>query len=95
MLVPKYGVYVTHVTVEGKKRKFYGITNVGVRPTVGGTSLFAETNIFDFSGDLYGKTVKVEFLKFIREERHFENIDSLKEQVLLDITAAKNFISEI
>ena len=95
MLVPSYGVYVSRITVEGKKNKFFGITNVGVRPTVGGTSLFAETNIFDFSGDLYGKTVKVEFLKFIREERHFENIDSLKKQVLLDIATAKEYILNI
>ena len=95
MLVPKYGVYVTRVTIEGEQKKFFGITNVGVRPTVGGTSLFAETNIFEFSGDLYGRTVKVEFLSFIREERHFDNIDALKEQVLLDIEQAKKYTERI
>lgn len=95
MLIPKYGVYVTRVTVESKRRKYYGITNVGVRPTVGGTSLFAETNIFDFSDDLYGRYVKVEFLHFIRAERKFDGIDALTEQVNKDIAAAKEYINSL
>ncbi len=95
MLIPKYGVYVSRVTVEGKRKKYYGITNVGIRPTVGGTSLFAETNIFDFSDDLYGRYVKVEFLHFIREERKFDGIEALTEQVNKDISAAKEYIESL
>ena len=95
MLIPSYGVYVTRVTIEGHTKKRYGITNVGVRPTVGGNAVFAETNIFDFSGDLYGRWVKVEFLHFIREERKFDNIDSLTAQVDKDITTAKDFIKTL
>ena len=95
MLIPRYGVYVSRVTVEGKRKKYYGITNVGIRPTVGGTSLFAETNIFDFSDDLYGRYVKVEFLHFIREERKFAGIEALTEQVNKDIAEAKKYIENI
>lgn len=92
MLIPAYGVYVTRVTIEGKRKSYYGITNVGVRPTVGGDSVFAETNIFDFSGDLYGRWVKVDFLHFIRWEQKFDGIEELKLQVNQDITEAKAYI---
>ena len=93
-LIPRYGVYATRVTVEGKRKTYYGITNVGVRPTVGGKALFAETNIFDFSGDLYGRWVKVEFLHFIRDEKKFDSIEALTAQVNEDILAAKEYISK-
>lgn len=94
-LVPKHGVYVTRITVDSEKRSFFGITNVGTRPTVGGTSLFAETNIFDFSGDLYGKTVKVEFLNFLREERKFPTLTLLTEQIEKDVLTAKEYIKSL
>lgn len=93
MLIPMYGVYVTRVTVEGLRKKYYGITNVGIRPTVGGNTVFAETNIFDFSGDLYGRWVKVEYLHFIRAEKKFDGIDTLAKQVNEDICAAKEYIA--
>ena len=92
MLVPKYGVYVSQVTIANRRKKYFGITNVGIRPTVGGTALFAETNIFDFSDDLYGSSVKIEFLSFIREEKNFESIDALSVQVNEDIKKAKEYI---
>ena len=91
-LIPRHGVYVTKITV-GKKVMF-GITNVGVRPTVSDHTLCAESHIFDFEGDLYGKTVRVEFLKYLRPETEFPSIEALTEQVKLDIADAKNFISE-
>ena len=89
-LVLKNGVYVSRVLFDGKKK--YGITNVGSRPTVDGNSLCAETHIFDFKGDLYGKTVKVEFLEFLRPEQKFESLDELTEQVHADIEKAKAII---
>ena len=92
-LVPKYGVYVTRVYIASRKKPYYGITNVGVRPTVGGTSVFAETNIFDLSEDLYGKAIKVEFLHFLRDEQKFDGLDALTAQVNSDIENAKKYIS--
>lgn len=87
----KKGVYITRVCFNSKKR--YGITNVGTRPTVAGNTLCAETNIFDFEGDLYGRTVTVEFLHFLREEREFPSVEALTSRVLQDIEYAKRFIN--
>ena len=95
MLIPSYGVYVTRVSIEGRSKKYYGITNVGIRPTVGGNTVYAETNIFDFSGDLYGRWVKVEYLHFIREERKFDDIEALASQIDKDIAEAKAYISSL
>ena len=85
--LPPYGVYASRVCIGGALR--YGITNVGMRPTVGGTLLCAETNIFDFDGDLYGKTLTVELISFIRPEKKFDSVDSLSAQVHADIARAK------
>ena len=92
-LVLTNGVYLTRVSLGGKSK--YGITNVGVRPTVDGSTLCAETNIFDFCGDLYGKTIKIEFLKFLRPEKKFSSIDELSLQVHSDIEKAKSIINDI
>ncbi len=85
--IPKYGVYLSRVRI-GRRTK-YGITNIGVRPTVGGVAPSCETNIFDFEGDLYGKLLSVELLEFIRPERKFASVDELQAQVLADISTAK------
>ncbi len=90
--IPKFGVYVTRVTIGYRKRNYFGITNVGVRPTVGGNTVFVETHILDLSEDLYGKALKTEFLHFIREEQKFDSLEALKQQVLSDIDVAKKII---
>ncbi len=92
-IIPKHGVYVTSVSFEGAERQLFGITNIGMRPTVHAEKICAETHIFDFDGDLYGKKLTVKFLHFIRPERLFDSIEDLKEQVLTDIETAKKFIS--
>lgn len=92
ILVPKNGVYITRVTIGSKK--YYGITNVGIRPTVGGKILCAETHILDFCGNLYGKKLRVEFLQFIRPETAFSSVDELSEKVHTDIETAKTIISQ-
>lgn len=94
MLIPKRGVYVTRVTYRGRKTPLFGITNVGMRPTVGGHHVVAETHIFDFHGDLYGKRVKVEFLRFLRPEIPFESVDALSEQVHRDMETAKEIVAD-
>ncbi|MBO5416387.1 MAG: bifunctional riboflavin kinase/FAD synthetase [Clostridia bacterium] len=92
ILIPRRGVYVTRIAVG--RRNMFGITNVGIRPTVDDHTLCAESHIFDFEGDLYGKTVRVEFLKYLRPEREFSSIVALSEQVQHDIAEAKNFITQ-
>lgn len=79
----RYGVY--RVRVKVGKKTFNGISNVGIRPTVNTSLLCAETHIFDFDGDLYGKYITVEFLEFIRPEQKFNSIAELEEQIKKDI----------
>ena len=81
--VLRYGVY--RVRVKIGKKFFYGISNIGMRPTVNGSLLCAETHIFNFEGDLYGKFITVEFLEFIRPEQKFDSIEELEKQIKKDI----------
>ncbi len=89
LAVPRRGVYISEITFDGKT--FYGITNTGIRPTVGTDTLCAETNIFGYSGDLYGKTIRTELVRFMRPERKFESVEQLSEQVHRDIEYALSY----
>ena len=88
LITPKNGVYLSRIRIGNTVKK--GVTNVGVRPTVDGQTLCAETHIFDFDGDLYGKRIRVEFLEFIRSEQKFNSVEDLSAQVHRDIEKAKN-----
>jgi riboflavin kinase/FMN adenylyltransferase len=76
-----------------KNETFKGIANMGVRPTVGGTSPVLEIHIFDFNEEIYGERIEVEFFKKIRDEQKFDNLDKLKEQINLDIVKTRKFFS--
>ena len=93
LLLPKSGVYVTRVSFCGTHR--YGITNVGIRPTVGTNILCAETHIFDFEGNLYGKSVKVEFLHFLRSETQFDSVQAMAAQIHKDIDRARAYVEKL
>ncbi len=81
--VPKYGVYASLTVIDGKQ--YFGVTNIGVHPTVGALKTpQAETWISGFSGDLYGKNVPVQLIRFLREERRFDTVEELKQQILVD-----------
>lgn len=79
-VLPRFGVYASLVEVDSKK--YYGVTNIGVKPTVGSDCALSETWIPEFSGDLYGKKVPVELLDFIRPEKKFDSLDELKNEIL-------------
>ncbi len=88
ILIPAHGVYLTRCGIEGKY--YYGLTNIGTRPTVDADSkVNLETHLLDFEGDLYQKKLCVEFLHFIRPEQRFENTEALQQQIQRDIKAAK------
>lgn len=90
-ICPKYGVYVSR-TIAGDI-VYPSVTNVGINPTVEDISRpVAETHILTEAGDLYGKTVRVEFLEFVRPEKKFPDIESLKDQISKDIKYAKEFL---
>lgn len=82
-IIPLKGVYITDTKIG---RDIYkSITNVGVNPTFKGSKLSIETHILDFEGDLYDKDIEIFFLKRLRDEVLFENIENLKKQINSDI----------
>lgn len=83
---PRFGVYKSYALVHG--RNYRGITNIGIRPTVGGGEVVCETHILNFNGDLYGENIAVSLCKFIRPERKFDGLEELKAQIAKDIQAA-------
>ena len=86
-LVPGRGVYVVEVQVLGKTWR--GMTNIGLRPTVGGTFTTIETHILDFDEDIYGLPLTITFLRRLRDEIHFPSLDALKAQLERDRAACR------
>ena len=89
MVTPAHGVYVTYCNYNGTR--FKGVTNVGIKPTIGDNKKNIETHIFNFSKDLYGKEIRVEFLNKIRPEMKFENVNELALQIKNDCFIAKQY----
>jgi len=86
LLVPT-GVYLGRVSVEGRPRP--AVVNVGVRPTFGETSLAIEAHLLNFSGDLYGRPVRLEFQERLRNEMRFGSVEELKAQIARDIASVQ------
>ena len=86
-LVPGRGVYVVEVQVLGKTWR--GMTNIGLRPTVGGTFTTIETHILDFDEDIYGLPLTITFLRRLRDEVHFPSLEELKAQLERDRAACR------
>ena len=84
------GVYITKTTVDGKVYK--SMTNIGNHPTISKLNEpIIEAHLLDFSEMIYGKIVKIEFFKFIREEKKFPSLNALKEQLHKDLITTRNF----
>lgn len=81
-LLPKCGVYATRTVVDGKSYK--SVTNVGGKPTFSETDFSVETMLIDFSGDLYGKTVRIDFVRYLRDIRKFSSPYELKTRIYKD-----------
>ena len=81
-------MYETELVLDGIS--YPAITNVGVCPTFGERERHAETMIIDFSGDLYGKTVDIRFLRYMRPETRYSSADELAVQIKKDVEAIKN-----
>jgi len=84
-LIPARGVYVVEAEVLGKR--YRGMTDIGTRPTVGGTFPTIETHILDFDEDIYGLPLTITFLRRLRDEIHFPTLEALKDQLILDRAA--------
>ncbi len=89
---PLRGVYAVEASGEGVGR-LQGVCNVGLRPTVCGQQPVLEVHLFDFDKEIYGQLLTVEFRHFIRDERKFDGIDMLKQQIFKDIEEARAFFA--
>lgn len=87
--VPFMGVYAVEIEIAGKR--YQGVANIGMRPTVNGTKAVLESHIFNFNGDLYGKRIGVIFRHKIRDEQKFDGLDALKAAIENDIKISKAF----
>ena len=83
------GVYTVNVKQKNSKRPLKAIANLGYRPTFNQKKILLEAHIFNFSGNLYYKYLSVEFIKFIRKEKKFNNVDQLRKQIQSDLKIAK------
>jgi riboflavin kinase/FMN adenylyltransferase len=91
-LLPKTGVYAVKLLIDDV---FYnGVTNVGYNPTFGDTGLTVETHVLDYSGELMGKTIKVHFIKRLRDEKTFKTLEELSSQIAQDIARAEKVLRE-
>lgn len=91
-LCPRHGVYVVQVSYDG--RCFGGVLNIGFNPTFDGDRLVAETHIFDFNKDIYGQQIKVNLLRFLRDEMKFSGPDELAAQIRRDVLHAREILEE-
>jgi len=84
------GVYAVSVKQKNSKNPLKAIANLGYRPTFNQKKILLEVHIFNFSGNLYNKYLSVEFIKFIRKEKNFNNVNQLRKQIQTDLKVAKN-----
>ena len=92
VLVPKFGVYVCRVEIDGTV--YPAVANVGTRPTVGGHRMTVEPWILGFEGDLYGKTLTLEFHRFLRPERKFDSLEALQAEIRKNAEETKEFFKK-
>lgn len=94
---PKFGVYAVLVDVldGAHKGSYHGAASIGVRPMFGQNTANLETFIFDFSGDLYGSTVSIGLVEFLRPEMKFANLDAMIAQMDADCAQARKLLSEL
>lgn len=92
---PAPGVYASLVTLPGQER-FLGVCNIGYRPTVNAdkTDVTVETWLLDYSGDLYGKEITVALYKKLRDEKKFDSLTALRDQVMEDGKAVRMYFGE-
>ena len=87
-ILPAFGVYATLCAIDG--RLYPAVTNVGIRPTVDdGEAVTCESHILDYTGDLYGRQIRLEFHRFLRPEQKFASLDALRAAIAGDIAATR------
>ena len=93
LVIPRFGVYACVARVEG--RRYPAVTNVGTRPTVSGTGITVEPWILDYSGDLYGQEITLEFYRFLRPEQKFDSLEALQGEIFRNATQTREILKEV
>jgi riboflavin kinase/FMN adenylyltransferase len=91
-LIPSDGIYAVSVDFKSgnsKNRSAKGMAYIGHRPTINGMSRNIEVHIFDFADDIYGETIRINFLEYLRDDKKFNSLDELKEQLGRDEVKAR------
>ena len=91
LLLPGDGIYATWAIIDGQRHQ--SATSIGVRPTFNLTQRLVEVFVMDFSGDLYGKTVGVEFIKKVRDQEKFDGLDALIKQINQDVDDCRQVLA--
>jgi riboflavin kinase / FMN adenylyltransferase len=96
--LPRHGVYAIALMIDSETpdtlpTKQLGVMNIGNRPTINGIDTSVEVHLLDWSGDLYGKSLAVQLVEFLRPEQKFSSLEALKNQIQLDCTAAKQLFN--
>ena len=91
IVIPKFGVYACRCLVDGVW--YPAVTNIGTRPTVEGKHVTVEPWILDFSGDLYGREITLEFHRFLRPEQRFPDLEALRAQIRRDAEQTRHLLS--
>lgn len=94
LLIPKGGVYAVMARIDGESRWRQAMMDIGTRPTFEGDHTSLEVNIFDYQGNLYGKTLQVRFVKRVRDELKFSNVAALTSQLSKDEIKIRQILAE-
>ena len=90
--VPRGGIYASTVEIDGAE--YIAVSNVGTRPTVDGEGVNCETHVIDYTGDLYGKRIRVVLRAYLREEIRFSSVEALGECISRDVECARAYFNK-
>jgi riboflavin kinase/FMN adenylyltransferase len=76
-------------------RPMHAVASLGTRPTIGGSEVLLEVHVFDFSGDIYGRLIEVEFIAKLRDEIKFDSLEALMAQMKVDAAQARGLLSKV
>ena len=93
LAMPRFGVYACSCIIDGKR--YPAVTNLGTRPTVEGSGITVEPWILDYSGDLYGREITLEFHYFLRPEKKFPSLEALKEEIHRNAEETRNYLKTL
>lgn len=93
-VLPPHGVYAVRIQIAGENEWHDGVANFGVKPTFGENRETLEVHIFEFSGKIYGKRLRVRMLDYIRPERKFDKLEALKEQIMQDCVTSQKILGK-